>query len=692
VKLLLVIHAHQPAGNFDSVLEDVYRLAYRPFLEELRRRAGIRVAFHYSGILLEWLEKRHPEYFDWLGELIEAGRVELLGGGYYEPILSAIPERDRLAQLERMSRYLERRFGRAPRGAWLTERVWDPTLPQTLARAGLDYTLTDDHHFLSAGLDPDQLYGYYLTEWQGYGVKVIPGLQKLRYLLPFRMENDAIAYLHDLNARVPGAMAAMGDDLEKFGAWPKTHDHVYRDGWLRRFFDAVENAGGWLTTALAGDAVSSRGPLGRIYLPTASYPEMMGWALPASAASHYEALRHRVDAMPEAPQLSGFVHGGLWHNFFHKYEEANHLHKRMLDVSRRYEELDRAVAPAGEARRRLEPGYDRLLRAQCNDAYWHGVFGGLYAPHLRAAVWQALLEGEAALDELAPAVSGPRRLDFNLDGQEEVFLSNDCLRAIASPADGGTVSEIVWRPLAFNAVNSLRRRPEAYHAKLREASAGDAGAQSIHDRVVAKEAGLEHYLHYDRYNRHAFRCFVFGPGRSLDDYRFGRLEESPQFAGGPFEIVSAAAGRCTLQARAADCHCEANKQISLHGSSVIVEWKLRSGGPAPLTAGLEVVLNLLAPDAHDRYFVLPENGQRPRLHWAGEARGPSLALVDEYLNLRIELRATPAPTWWVLPIFTVSLSEDGFEKVYQGSTILPHWPLTGSALDAILRLDFAPAR
>ncbi|HYM10580.1 MAG TPA: alpha-amylase/4-alpha-glucanotransferase domain-containing protein, partial [Bryobacterales bacterium] len=486
--LALLIHAHQPLGNFDGVLEEVYRLAYLPFVETLEQHPAIRIAFHYSGILLEWLEKQHPDYIEKLRGMVERGQAEMLGGGYYEPVLSAIPERDRLAQLERMSDYLERRFGRRPRGAWLTERVWDPTLPETLARAGVAYTLTDDYHFLSVGLQKDQLYGYYLTSWQGWSVKVLPGLKSLRYLLPFRMESEAIACLRQI-AEKPhegpaGALAAMGDDLEKFGAWPETHQHVYTDGWLRRFFEAVEQASEWLTMKLPGDYVEANPPLGLIYLPTASYQEMMGWALPFGAGEKYETLLHRVEQMPDGETLAPFVHGGVWHNFFHKYEEANHLHKRMLDLSMRYG----AVGKKGRARSPeiYRQGYEELLRAQCNDAYWHGVFGGLYAPHLRTSVYRSLLRAEQAVETLAPAARKARRCDFNLDGAEEIFLSNEALGLIVAPADAGTVAEIDFRPRAFNAINSLRRRPESYHTRLRETQRDEAGgAVSIHDRVIA---------------------------------------------------------------------------------------------------------------------------------------------------------------------------------------------------------------
>src|SRR5262249_25938400 len=201
-------------------------------------------------------------------------------------------------------------------------------------------------------------------------------------------------------------LAAMGDDLEKFGAWPETHKHVYTDGWLRRFFEAVEQSSEWLSMTLPGDYIEAHEPLGRIYLPTASYQEMMGWALPPGAGNHYEELLHRVERMPDGAPMMRFVHGGVWHNFFHKYEEANHMHKRVLDLSARYE----AIAGSSAADRGLcKQGYDSLLAAQCNDAYWHGVFGGLYAPHLRTSVYQALLRAEGIARKLEPQSRGPRR-------------------------------------------------------------------------------------------------------------------------------------------------------------------------------------------------------------------------------------------------------------------------------------------
>ena len=65
-----------------------------------------------------------------------------------------------------------------------------------------------------------------------------------------------------------------------------------------------------------------------------------------------------------------FLKGGIWKNFFVKYEESNRIHKRTLELSKARESVNK-------------PDFDTALyKAQTNDALWHGVFGGLYLPNL----------------------------------------------------------------------------------------------------------------------------------------------------------------------------------------------------------------------------------------------------------------------------------------------------------------------
>ncbi|MGH7970417.1 MAG: alpha-amylase/4-alpha-glucanotransferase domain-containing protein, partial [Limisphaerales bacterium] len=385
ISLALVVHSHQPVGNFDHVFEEAYQKAYNPFVQTLLRHPRIRMGLHFSGCLLEWIEKHHPEFFEQLKELATRGQVELMGGGFYEPVLAAIPDADKAAQISGLSDYLEEHFGKRPRGAWLTERVWRPDLVRPLAEAEVGYVILDDTHFVAAGVEPNCLHGTYLTEDLGVQLQLVPSLKRLRYTIPFQDMEETFEFLRQ-GVGQSDVLFAAGDDAEKFGIWPGTYDLCYKRGWLEQFFQAIENSSDWLETTTISDFMAAHKPLGRVYLPTASYPEMMQWALPTGACEEFMECLEETESMPTGERFRKFLLGGTWQGFLGKYSESNQMHKLMLEVSRRLHEAEADVAPGGERRNLLDQTATHLLAAQCNDAYWHGLFGGLYSPHLRSAV------------------------------------------------------------------------------------------------------------------------------------------------------------------------------------------------------------------------------------------------------------------------------------------------------------------
>jgi hypothetical protein len=678
-QLALLIHAHQPVGNFDEVFERAYQQSYSPFIEVLARHPSIRVGLHYSGPLLEWIERAHPEYFERLRALVKRGQVEMVGGGFYEPILVVVPPQDRHEQVARSSEYIQKHFEARPRGAWLTERVWEPQMPSSLAPAGVEYTLVDDNHFLGAGFELGQLYGYYLAEDLRHRVRVLPGLKILRYLIPFRDVAETIQFLRRAAEEHPGGFATMGDDLEKFGVWPETYEHCYRNGWLERFLSALEQNADWLEVSTPGDAVGSHRSLGRADLPTASYTEMMEWALPTKARTRYHGL---VEEFSPRPEALSFLHGGIWRSFFTKYSESNLLHKKMLHVSASLHRLAHSRRRDKIFLQAREEAMTLLLRGQCNDAYWHGVFGGLYSPHLRTAVWSSLVQAEAIADRLTHRkrnYAEVAKVDFDGDGRDEVYFTSDRYAALIEPDDGGTVCALDFRPSKATLINSLTRRPEAYHAALRNSSGNDPqGVQSIHELRRAKEEGLERWLYYDRWARHGFRLLLFGQEKSYQDCSTVRLEEDAALAGGRYRIteLSPTRVRCASEE---STDWPAEKTLSFmptaEGFDVVCEVVLRRSAPgaASVNIGIEFVVNFLAPSTPDRYFQ--SEGKRFPLRWSAAVPGLELRIVDQWQKIGITLEAPGARNFWIAPIETISESEGGFERIYQGSQVIAIWPV-----------------
>ena len=712
VTLALVIHSHQPVGNFDHVIEDAYQKSYAPFVRALEEHPQIRLSLHFSGILLEWLEKHHPEYFQQLRELAARGQIEMVGGGYYEPHLPMIPDADKIAQLRKLSDYLSKHFGRAPGGAWIAERVWEPTLPGPLARAGVEYVVLDDTHFLAAGLQPWQLHGTFVTEEDGLPLRLIPSSKALRYTIPFQEPEESLRILQE-GSNKHDSLFAMGDDCEKFGVWPGTYEHVFKNGWLERFFEAIESSKDWLETTTVSDYLRSHPPVGRIYLPTASYAEMMEWSLPTEASGDFKACLEETGHIPNGELFQRFLRGGLWRNFLTKYAESNRLQKQMLAVSHRLQELNGAVESGTEKAALLAEAHTHLLASQCNDPFWHGVFGGLYAPHLRSALLHHMIQAEFQLDcaEGRDRAAKPEIVtaDFDVDGQEEILVRQGICGMTLHPADGATVSSLRFQPSNVELVNSLMRRPEPYHALVRkQVSSHEApreGPASIHDQVLSKEAHLDALLRYDRYARHAFRTYVFPSARDWQDFEFLRLGESEALAKGAWKAAPIKAAGVAIEFRSAaevcsgDCvmRVDAVKTLTSKISGAAWQVECRSSlstdrsCSAGMAFGLELVLNLLAPDAHDRYFQA-KDVRRP-LEFRGEINSPKLTIVDEWQRVKITLETRPQACWWIVPIETISQSELGFERVYQGSAILAVWKIEPPAwrnVNCTLQMEITP--
>jgi hypothetical protein len=687
---LFGIHNHQPVGNFDSVVDDAVLRGYHPFLQTIAEvGADLPLTVHCSGGLLAALKARARPTFDLLGRLAADGRVELLGGGFYEPILALLPDWDKVGQIQALAQFLKAHWGVSPRGMWLAERVWEPQLPRVLREAGVEFVLVDDSHFALAGLDPETLGGYFLTEEQGATVAVFPINQRLRYLVPFADPAESVRYLE--GRRGAGAVTLV-DDGEKFGVWPGTDRLVYGEGWLARFLEALR-AAPWLRVSTFSRYLDTHPPAGRVYLPTAAYTEMGEWALPPAAAAELHDAKARLQELPDGERLGRLLRGGFFRNFLVKYPEIGDTYWKMLRLSRRVHE-GLAARPRDP---RLLAARKRLWQGQANDAYWHGVFGGCYLPHLRRAVKSALIGCERRLEGSGkPLGIDCVQADVDGDGVAEVIVRTRSIGLTLRPARGGSVTELLWLGGEMDVADVLTRRPEPYHRQVAERPSppGAGEVQTIHAAPAVKEAGLTALLRYDRFRRASLLDGLFPPTGELDPlepWDAARLVvgERPL----EYEVKTSprdVAVRCSLR-RPDGLPMTLQKSVTAMADdpAITVGYRLGWEGDEPLEGRWAVQWNLTlsAGEAPGRYFRV---AGRPSLGSRGRLRAVhGLAMVDEWLGCQLALSwMMPAEVAWA-PVETVSLSETGFERIYQGSALLFVWPvrlLPGQTWETSLRL------
>lgn len=696
IYLSLAIHNHQPVGNFDFVFEEAYTKAYEPMIALLEKHPGVRLALHYSGSLRDWLKAHRPEFLHRVRTLVGRKQIEIMTGGYYEPVLTALPEADKLGQIQKMTEAIQTDFAYQPIGLWLAERVWEPQLPKALHEANIAYTIVDDTHFKNAGYTDDDLFGYYVTEEQGHPIDIFATSKHLRYSLPWTPVAEVIQWLRDQADRtlLPGAplrVAVMGDDGEKFGLWPTTYEHCWAGGWMDALFTALEENADWLITCPPAEVLDLISPLGRVYLPVASYDEMGEWSLPASLSREFTQLKERLQTAGREDILR-FLRGGMWRSFMVKYPEVNTLHKRMLWASERVHRMKRAAARSD--------ALDHLWASQCNCPYWHGVFGGVYLFHIREANYAHLIEAQNIADRLAhPADEWieAEAADVDRDGRDEAVVSSDTQWLMFSPGVGGALIEWDWRKRGVNVLNTLTRWREGYHQDLIDAAAKNAVViagqssklESIHTSVVkAKEPGLDKKLIVDWYRRSSLIDHVFAPDASSDTFYRASYAEWGDFVNQPYELkINRSAKKITLTlAREGGVwidnvrhplRIEKKITVAAGQTDFTAAYTLTNIGTEKISArfGIETNWGISGGDATEGAYSLWPGGDLIRLNAIDAvASSKEVAIVNERVGRGL-IHLSGEAAWWQFPIETISLSEAGFEKTYQGTTLLAHWPL-----------------
>jgi len=657
IRLAFCVHSHQPVGNYPWVFETGTQDCYLPFLEHLVDYPDLKMTLHYTGALLEWFTENRPEFYALIQTMVNRGQVEIMGGGFYEPILSVIPEDDARRQIALLNTFARQRFGYVPRGLWCAERIWDPCLPKKIAGQGIEYTLLDDTHFLAAGLSPDDIHGYYLTEREGYPVKVFPIDMHLRYMIPFKEPHEIVSYL--LRLRDRGVrVVTYGDDGEKFGMWPGTKKWVYQDGWLRRFLDAMSQAVGEIEIITLSMALDKYPPQGRVYLPTASYQEMMEWSLFCEQGRYYQGLIKQAKQNPDWERVRAFLRGGLWDNFLAKYPESNRMHKKMLKVSR-------LVRQYGMS----EQALNHVFKAQCNCGYWHGLFGGVYLTALRHAIYENLLKAEAIIDSerLKDRAWIVEREDHDYDGQEEILVSGRNLNCVIAPQTGASICALEYKPAAYSLSNVMMRHPEIYHNKILEAGdhqGGDHKGQplSIHDIPFTSSEDLKGVLVYDRYPRHSFMTHVMDAAPDMTLLLQGRRIETSLIADIPFTYAGSREDGSILRLEfAADAPLKVLKHYAYAPEGgVTVGHTLPEDGGRELWLAVEFNLMVFTDEfkAESKPYTGRAVVHAKQVEWSDRDHDLTVAIESE-------------DDWEIVvsPIECASQSESGFEKTFQGWSV-----------------------
>ena len=282
--------------------------------------------------------------------------------------------------------------------------------------------------------------------------------------------------------------------------------------------------------------------------------------------------------------------------------------------------------------------------------------------------------------------------DLNVDGFDELIIETKKYNAYISLQNGGMMYELDYKPIAKNIFDTMTRREEGYHKKLEVAVTPGAESQktaSIHDLILAKEPDLISKLHYDFYERKSFIDHFLDDNTTLRSFATVQYKENGDFLNQPYKLRSHSLspagaavnlyreGKVSYKGKEELVRINKKIEFSNNNGEIIAYYTLVNQGKNPLNLwfGVEFNFGLQAGHAQDRYFYLQTGEIDDRfLDSVGEIPLTQfIGLRDEWRKLDINLEVNRKCTMWRFPIETISLSEAGFERVYQSSAVLPNW-------------------
>jgi hypothetical protein len=418
-KLHIIVgsHFHVPYGAGDEEFEKVYTLRLRPFISSLFKFPKIQGTLHCSGPLLNWLERVYPEFLMFIEDLVSARQVEILGGGFYEPLFSVISQQDRIGQVELLTTYLRKRFGKKPQGCWIPAMDWEQSLVVSLANCGMAYTFLSERQFALAGLSGKDLYAPCITEDQGKLITVFPVWGQAGAPV---WDNKPRAALEEIAAPLPAGrdwlvslFPGPGRVLQENPDQPSEAELFWQE-----FFDGLSSCGSLLEFTTPGRYLKGRRDLSRACFPNSMEEDKKGNRL---------FLRQYLLDYPEA--------NGIYSKMIFSHTLANQLRG---DKSRKRTALE------------------ELWKAQGIDAFYPAENGGIYRPSIRRSAYRSLLEAEKITREAGDFIPSLMNFDFDFDNEIEYLFRGERINCYIRLL-GASVFELDYLPNSWNYLDTFDR-------------------------------------------------------------------------------------------------------------------------------------------------------------------------------------------------------------------------------------------
>jgi hypothetical protein len=405
IKLIIGSHAHVPYGSNNAEFENVYINLVRPFITSLYRFPGIQAVLHYSGVLLYWVERSHPELFMLINDMVARRQVEMLGGGFYEPMLPIIPLQDKIGQIELLTTYIRKQFGKRPQGCWIPGFAWEQGLVSPLASCGMGFTFLGKRQFTIAGGNDAPC----ICEDQGKLITVFPVSQSIHEDLTKKNLLPILKNVNNINNEDREQIVSIFPDKLNNGP-DQSNDWAWGN-----FFDELSKCESFVETVNPARLLKNLTGIQKLCIPD------------STRDADSVPPRRFIIVNPEA--------GGIYSKIIFTNVLINQLR--------------------GDKSRKLS-AHEEVWKAQGSDLFCST--GQRLRNHvIRNAAYSALLRAEQVTRDKGKFAPSLVPFDFNLDGVEEWLFQDAKINCYVQSVGGG-IFELDYQPKAWNYMDTCGGR------------------------------------------------------------------------------------------------------------------------------------------------------------------------------------------------------------------------------------------
>lgn len=646
IHLMFGVHWHAPLGFSDHEFEAVYQDTYKHFLSTLYEIEHLPVTLHYSGIVLGFLEKNHPEYLNLLDEMVKRKQVELVGGGYYDPVLPLVPPIDKIGQIELFTTYLRSHFGKRPRGAWLPGQIWESSLPHILRSCGIEYTFLNEGAFRQAHCRAEDIYYPHITEELGKNIIVFPLATNLKELLFTKNPRDVISFLKKKASPDGDRVVSILIDGDCYTRQLVLSGRWRHQNWLKEFFARLQDNQDTILPIVPQEYLKSRLVTRRAFFPGTFSPAVYRATMPPSA------YRRGVNG-----GKAGLKYDGSGSNFkqvFTKYRESSLLYAKMM-----YTHL--TVHQLRGDKSRKKSALEELWKGQCHYGYWHGRHLGIYDNALRKEIYRSFINAEKYTRLKGSFLSSIITSDFDFDGEPEHLYQSSEMNVYLH-RQNGMAFEIDYLPVSWNYCDSMSRIREQYHRD-----------GQYEEDVYPRKTFIEHF----------FRLKKAADARSLSDF----IQELCPCPGAAYDLKEVKREQRQisftyqgwLNCRRGKMPVTMEKQYIFKKNAVVVGFQICNNGEKKISFlfGTELNLSFISPlkenlrlfDASKKALVEIESARGERVNVK------KVSIEDKVNAVTVELSAIRPCSLFSHALVTHARVNGKGKDQFQGICLLPYWEL-----------------